>query len=64
MNQQIELNSTWLHHSGRIYEVIFIANIRSSNLINYPLTIVYKDENEAVWTRPAVDWYKSFTLLT
>lgn len=43
----------WLHKNGRIYEVMHIANIdaKETERDEYPLMIVYKDDNGVVWSK-------------
>lgn len=56
------LKSTWQHTNGAVYEVIGYANIKSTNLNKYPVTIIYRNMKGDVWCRPANDWHRSFTL--
>lgn len=57
-----ELNTFWQHTNGAVYEVISYTNTKSTDFARYPLTIVYKDTNGNVWSRPLADWHRSFTL--
>lgn len=59
----ILINSLWVHTNGNKYTVICIANEYSENLIKYPITVVYRGENNRIWSRPLNDWHRSMTLL-
>jgi hypothetical protein len=56
-----EQQSTWRHTSGRYYTVLHIANVPDDE--QYPLTVVYHDMANEVWTRRANDWHRSMTLV-
>jgi hypothetical protein len=53
--------SVWKHTSGRAYTVLHVANCNADAGLRYPLTIVYRDADGDVWTRPADDWHRSMT---
>lgn len=54
----IKIGSWWQHYNGVKYQVLFIANETDSE--KYPKTVVYIGENGKVWTRPLLDWERSF----
>lgn len=55
------INTRWRHHSGRIYQVMCLAN-EDSTKPQYPVTVVYFNvENGKIWSRPLDDWARSFT---
>lgn len=58
----IEPGTAWLHHTGRKYTVILIAN-GSSERDKFPPTVVYEGPNGKTWSRPVSDWHRSFTKL-
>jgi len=53
--------SLWLHHSGRIYKVLFLTNLRNNE--KYPRTVVYEGENGLRWSGPLSDWHRRMTKL-
>ena len=53
------IKSKWKHYNGIEYKVIAIAN--GENTKKYPITVVYKGTNGKVWSRPLIDWHRSFT---
>ncbi len=56
-------HSLWKHTNGNHYEVMFSANIHSSNP-DYPPTVVYfNTHNKLKYTKPSARWYKVMTLL-
>lgn len=60
----IKIGQKYRHNNGNIYTVILLANVNSENP-KYPLTVVYKNVNNGtVWSRPASDWDRSFTLIS
>lgn len=54
-------HSLWRHTSGRIYRVLFLTNTESTRLDKYPVTVIYRGENNNVWSRPLYDWHRSMT---
>jgi hypothetical protein len=55
--------SLWKHHSGTIYQVLYITNLPDDE--KYPTTVVYQNlVNRTLWSRRADDWLRSFTPLT
>lgn len=59
--QSIPAQSFWFHTSGKPYQVIDHANFASDNWDRYPPTIIYRDYDGHVWSRPAHDWHRSMT---
>jgi hypothetical protein len=57
------LDSLWEHKSGRVYQVILLANMSSDEEVRYPKTVVYKDLNSKIWSRPLSRWHESMTEL-
>lgn len=55
-----EPNTIWKHRTGKLYTVVVIAN-RLATDKRYPITVVYKDGEDNIWTRPFSDWYQSMT---
>lgn len=56
-----EVDSKWEHHSGRVYQVVKIANTKTERPEQYPVTVVYENvENGEVWSRPTSEWARSF----
>lgn len=56
-----DMHTTWQHTNGVVYEVIGYANLKSTNLSKYPVSIIYKNMKGDVWVRPLSDWHRSFT---
>lgn len=51
--------SMWRHHSGRLYEVLFMTNQGEEPNWAYPPTVVYRGvENSKLWSGPLHDWYR------
>ena len=57
-------SSRWQHINGNYYNVLLIANEHSQNQENYPTTVVYRGDNNLVWSRPLRDWHRSMTLVS
>ena len=57
----IKPGSSWKHKSGRIYEIMTLANEHATLSDKYPVTVVYrrKDDN-TVWSRTLDRWDGSF----
>lgn len=51
------------HHSGRVYTLIAVANVESTDQEKFPLTAVYQGSNGKTWSRPMKDFVKKFTVL-
>lgn len=53
----------WEHHSGRQYELLFVANTAHAS-DKFPPTVVYRGTNWQVWSRPLDTWTPDkFTLV-
>ena len=62
MNSQLpKVFSVWLHKNGGRYIVLCITNTCANRPDEYPVTVVYQDQNGKVWSRPLDRWYASFT---
>lgn len=57
-----EIGSTWRHKNGNEYEVLMVANM-SSERDEYPITVVYRGQNDKVWCRTLSRWHGSMTAL-
>lgn len=57
-----EIGSQWRHRNGNVYTVESITNESTERTGQYPVTVVYRGENEKLWSRPAHDWHRSMTL--
>jgi hypothetical protein len=56
---EIQPGTRWIHHSGRIYEVLYRANDVPEPKSEYPLIIVYKNiDNGTIWAGRADDWHR------
>jgi hypothetical protein len=44
------IGEQWIHHNGRVYEVVLIANVDSVNE-HYPITVIYKGQNGRIWSK-------------
>lgn len=52
----IPANGTkWKHKSGTIYEVIIVTNEKATKA-DYPITVVYKDNEGNIWSRNLEKW--------
>lgn len=60
-NPRPEIGSVWRHHNGNYYEVMLYANEHSTRLDDYPVMIVYRGQNDRVWSRRLDDWWRSMT---
>lgn len=56
------VGSAWLHKSGNFYTVVMIANGASERSDEYPVTVVYRDYQGRIWSRPLSRWHESMTL--
>jgi hypothetical protein len=52
--------SAWLHHSGKTYTVMAVANVDPDKSSDVPL-VVYSDASGVTWSRPMAEWHSSFT---
>jgi hypothetical protein len=50
-----EINSKWKHKSGKTYTVLMITNENATKQ-DYPITVVYKDNENNVWSRTLEKW--------
>lgn len=59
------VGSIWIHKSGRQYQVLLLANLEATTdrQDEFPFTVVYKDGEGRIWSRPLSRWYISFELL-
>jgi hypothetical protein len=55
--------SVWLHHTGREYGVISMANTAAVDDPRFPAMVVYVDRDLNVWTRPVSEWHDKFTFV-
>ncbi len=63
MEEIPEVGSVWRHNrTTMVYVVIAIANEQATRN-EYPVTIVYRDTKEQVWSRPVSKWYKSMSFI-
>lgn len=50
----------WLHHSGRIYQILHLTNTTHPSE-KFPVTVVYQNiQNKTIWSRLLSDWHRSF----
>lgn len=61
MNEPIS-GSRWLHHSGRVYTVLFLTNVELRDP-KYPRTVVYVGVNGKLWSGPLNDWFRRMKLI-
>lgn len=59
--EEVTLLSRWKHGNGNTYTVLIITNEHSENQDRYPTTVVYRDCNYEVWSKPLSDWHRSMT---
>ena len=52
----------WRHYkNGKIYTVFTLANLSAGeNYIQFPVIVVYKDEEGKTWARQLSDWSGKF----
>lgn len=59
-NMQIPTpDSRWLHKNGQYYTVLMIANNNSYKPAEFPVMVVYRNEQQQVWARPLTEWHRS-----
>ena len=58
MTEKPEEGSMWLHHSGRPYRVLFIANDTDNPKPDYPPMVVYEGANKRRWAGRLDDWHR------
>ena len=53
----------WLHKNGKIYKVLYIANIyaKQEDRSEYPVMVVYTDESNVVWSKTPEEFIRSRT---
>lgn len=61
MDKLPTIGSKWRHHNGNEYTVMLIANFYSERPEKYPVTVVYRGQNDKIWSRPLSLWYASMT---
>lgn len=54
------LMDKWEHRNGRMYELLFLTNIVAVS-DKYVVTVVYRDDDGNLWSRPKSEWNKSFS---
>lgn len=59
--EEVTLLSRWRHSNGNTYTVLIITNEHSENQDRYPTTVVYRDCDYEVWSKPLSDWHRSMT---
>ncbi len=63
VHPEIKSESIWRHWNGNVYKVLAFANSETTNPDKYPVTVIYQNvKNKTLWSRPANDWHRSFTL--
>lgn len=57
--------SIWQHKNGIYYTILAVVNQNyQHDPVQFPITIVYINmKNLSIWSRPASDWDRSFTLI-
>lgn len=56
--------SQWKHHKGGIYTVLLVTSEPGEDKADkFPRSVVYRGEDDRVWTRTLESWYESFKLL-
>lgn len=58
-----ERQSKWKHHSGTVYEVLYITNLKATKP-DYPVTVVYQDSEGEVWSHPLEFWHSRMSLMS
>lgn len=57
------INKVYVHHSGREYKLVYVANTLSEDLIKFPILAVYESIlDRVIWSRPLEDFKKNFKL--
>lgn len=56
---QIDVNSLYRHHSGRVYQVTGLTNTRFPSKPSFPLTVIYTDLSHS-YSRPAIEFIENF----
>lgn len=55
-----ERNQFYTHKNGNEYLVEFVANV-DSDRPEYPTTVVYRGEDNAIWAKPLEDFLEKMT---
>ena len=63
MNEAPVLNSRWIHKNGTQYTVICVTNLKATRQDEYPVTVVYYDDDDNLWSRPLSRWHGSMTIM-
>jgi hypothetical protein len=58
-----EVNSRWQHHSGMVYQVLCISNLKATKP-DYPVTVVYVDTDGDIWSHPLEFWHNRMSLIS
>lgn len=53
-----EVKGDYLHHSGTVYTVQTVTNLHAHQN-GWPVTVVYIDKSNRVWSRPIEDFLNS-----
>ena len=64
-NNEKMIGQTYVHTNGGAYTIIAITNEHASvvNSLKYPVTVVYADHENKIWSRPLSTWDEDFTLM-
>jgi hypothetical protein len=57
-----EIGSRWSHPNGHIYTVLMITNTGGVKA-DFPITVVYVDDDKNLWSQPLHKWVESKTLI-
>lgn len=60
--QTVTLNTLYRHHSGSIYEVYDLTNMRQPPRPGFTPTVSYRDSSGYLYSRPLADFQEKFTL--
>lgn len=63
MRNEIRPGVVCRHHSGRVYDVMFIANDVPDPRPEFPVTVVYMGADGKVWARPLATFRKKFEVV-
>lgn len=57
------IGQQYRHRNGNIYTVIMLTNTNGSpeRIKEHPVDVIYIGQNGNVWSRPLLDWDRSFT---
>lgn len=48
------------HHKGGVYIIVAVANLNSDDDVKFPTTVVYRDQENRIWSRPARQFFVKF----